>query len=82
MGWGWNGECCGGVNGLAVRQGGVDWAWEMSRSVTTNGLLRHNSHEPRRQTPTLSHDMPLMPTCHTISDAGCHRNIQLWQLAV
>ena len=24
----WNGECCGGMNGLAVRQGGVDRAWE------------------------------------------------------
>ena len=54
----------------------------LSHSVTTDGLLRHNSHEPRRQILTLSHDMPLMPTCHTISDAGCHRNIQLWQLAV
>ena len=61
--------CCGGNQCL-------------SRSVTTDGLLRHNSHEPRRQIPTLSHDMPLMPTCHTLSDTSCHRNIQLWQLAV
>ena len=28
VGWGWNGERCGGMNGLAVRQGGIDQAWE------------------------------------------------------
>ena len=45
---------------------------KLSRLVTTDGLLRHNSHKPHRQIPTLSHDMPLMLTCHTISDTGCH----------
>ena len=54
----------------------------LSCSVTTDGLLQHNSHKPHRQILTLSHDMPLMPTCHTISNTSCHCNIQLWQLAV